>query len=426
VFTWEPRGLKMGQSQFLTEVTVDGNRVNWVGRWVEPPESFVFQRSKETARESVGAALSAVIGLALLLLGIGSYFGAVRSYQVPWRWAFRIAAWLAVPVIALGALMSAHVWAGLPETTAPAAYLVGMLLGMAATLAAVLAGGAALLAVARSVWRTGFPDVPGPAFWWLAFCRPWRCPRQWREAVMAVLVIIAIALPLGAVGMLSDELISATRRGEAGPGAAVHLPAWVVKSAPPLLPDASGAASDALAAFSPTAANLLLALLVSSFLLLGWLAAIGLAKRVFRTKRTGMIALAAVSLLPVFFGAKDWQEAATYVVSAAIALTAFWMAFVLVLRWNPLTVGALGMLTWLCVGALAQVSFPAHRAGAVLLAGIAALIVLWAVVSSVVAWRSKAREPGPDERLALAPAEAGPAETGAAGDQVETPGSDLP
>jgi len=426
VFTWEPRGLRIGQSQFLTEVTVDGDRANWVGRWVEPPESFVFQRSKETARESVGAALSAVIGLALLLVGIGCYFGAVRGYQVPWRWAFRIAAWLTVPLIALGVLMSARAWAGLPETTAPAAYIAGTLLGMAAALAMVLAGGAALLAVARSLWRTGFPDVPGPAFWWLAFCRPWRYRREWREAVMAVLVITAIALPLGAVGVVSDELISATRRGGAGAGAVVQLPAWIVKSALPLLPEVSGATSDALAAFSPTAANLLMAFVISAFLLLGWLAAIGLAKRMFRTKRMAMMALTVVSLLPVFFEAKDWQEAATYVISAVLALTAFWMVFVLVLRWNPLTVGALGILMWLCVGAVALVWFPGHRAGAALLGGIAAVIVLWAVVSTVVAWRSKIPEPGPDESLAPAPAVAGPAEVSAPGDQVEAKGSDLP
>jgi membrane protease YdiL (CAAX protease family) len=426
VFTWEPRGLRIGQSQFLTEVTVDGDRVNWVGRRVEPPESFVFQRSKETARESVGAALSAVIGLALLLVGIGSYFGAVRSYQVPWRWAFRIAAWLSVPLVALGVLMSATAWAGLSATMAPAAYMTGKVLGVAAALATMLAGGAALLAVARSVWRFGLPDVPGPGFWWQAFCWPWRHRRQWREAVMAVLLVIVIALPFMAVGMASDELISATRRGAAASGGAVELPAWIVESAALLAPDGGGGTTDALASFSPTAVNLLLALVVSAFLLLVWLAAVGLAKRMFRTKRVAMMALAVVSLLPVFFEAKDWQEATTYVVSAALALTAFWTAFVLVLRWNPLTVGALGILLWLCVGASDQVWFAAHRAGAVVLGGIAAVIVLWALTSSIVAWRSRRPEPGPDESAEVAPAVAGPIEVGAAGDQVETAGPDLP
>jgi hypothetical protein len=396
-FTWEPKGLKVGKAQFLTELSVDGDRVSWLDRWVDPPESYVFERGRETARKSVGMALSTVLGLGLFFWALGSCFGAIKSYHVDWRWAFRVAAALGAGILVIAALQSPMVWRGLPETVAPATFVAETIIGGILGFSVLLAGSAAVLAVARSVWRTGFPHAPGPAFWWNAIRRPWHQLAVWREAVLGQLVLFGVVVPLIGIREAVTAWLAATRTAGPSGGGEVTIPAWLVHAIPPLRPDGSGGLDDALAGLSPCMYTFVLVLLVAILLPISWLVAAGLAKRMFRTKRVALAILLAASALPALSKSSDWQGVVSYLASAGLVVLGIWAAFAIILRFNPLTVSASMTVVGLAGSAWDLAWFPAHRAGAVVLVTLAAALPLWALVSAVVAWRTSAREVVPAE-----------------------------
>jgi len=380
--TWEPKTLRVGEAQFMTEVSVEGGRVNWVERYITEPDSYSFEQAKEGPLRSLGLALTTLLGAALFLWFASTYLRAVRSYEVDWRSALKAAVWVGALAGLLMLLAIPNVWADVPETVSPAAYLVGLVVGYVVVLALLIALLTAVLGVGRSLWQTWFPDVPGPGFWWRAAWRPLAYARVWREAVLAQIILAGIVLPLMGLGEMLTKLIDFLAPTAEAAGS-VRLPPWVLAAA------ASPAPSGPLGiqCLSPGVTSVAVALTAAGGLLLLWVALVPLAKQMFRGKRAAIAWLVIAATSSSLVAAADWREAVLGVVMVLLSVCGLWAVFVYVLRWNPLAVFAGSITIFLAGSASDLLWFPAHRAGAIALYAVAAIIVLWAIVGAVVAWR---------------------------------------
>ena len=380
--TWEPKTLTVGEAQFMTKVSVEGGRVNWVARYITVPDSYSFEQAKEGPLRSLGLALTALLGAALFLWFASTYLRAVRSYEVDWRSALKAAVWVGALAGLLMFLAVPNVWADLPETVSPAAYLVGLVVRYVVVLAILIALLTAVLGVGRSLWQTWFPDVPGPGFWWRAAWRPLAYARVWREAVLAQIILAGIVLPLMGLGEMLTKLIYFLAPTAEAAGS-VRLPPWVLAAAaPPAPPEPLG-----IQCLSPGVTSVVMALTAAGGLLLLWVALVPLAKQMFRGKRAAIAWLVIVATSSNLVAAADWREAVLGVVMVLLSVCGLWAAFVYVLRWNPLAVFAGSVTIFLAGSASDLLWFPAHRSGAIALYAAAAIIVLWAIIGTVVAWR---------------------------------------
>ncbi len=163
----------------------------------------------------------------------------------------------------------------------------------------------------------------------------------------------------------------------------VRLPPWVLAAAaPPAPPEPLG-----IQCLSPGVTSVVMALTAAGGLLLLWVALVPLAKQMFRGKRAAIAWLVIVATSSNLVAAADWREAVLGVVMVLLSVCGLWAAFVYVLRWNPLAVFAGSVTIFLAGSASDLLWFPAHRSGAIALYAAAAIIVLWAIIGTVVAWR---------------------------------------
>ncbi len=379
VFTWEPTDLTVGEAQFETAVGVDGDRVNFVQRRIEVPESYLFDLQRDTPARAVGAALATVIGLALFFWAAATFFGAVRRYEVNWRWGWRVGAALGGVTVAILMLTHQRVWENLSATASPSAHLLGALVGALAALLVSVGMTAALLPVATSLWKARLSDVPSPRFWFEAIARPWRHKGVWREALLAQVVVWGLMLPLFTAHSIFDSLFSRLARGNGRGGAVVRLPEWLVNSPAPPSPPVPDTLSDLL----PPLSGLVLYVLIILGAFLSWLILLAFGKAMFGRMRTALICFVVVAAGPTVLQAFDWRELLSHVMGVLLVAVGIRAGFPLVLRSNPLVfVG--GLLTIaLAVEAEDWAWYPAHRVWAMCMLGTVVVLVTWAVVSAI-------------------------------------------
>jgi membrane protease YdiL (CAAX protease family) len=378
IFTWEPTDLTVGEAQFETLVGVDGDRVNFVQRRIDVPESYLFDLQRDTPVRALGVAVETVMGMALFFWAAATFFGAVRRYEVDWRWGWRIGAALGGLTLVLLVLTHQRAWHGLSATASPAGHLLGVTVGALAGLLVFVGMTAALLPVITSLWKARLPDVPSPRFWLRAIARPWQHKGVWREALLAQVVVWALVLSLFAAHSIFDSLLSRVARG-GGAGVPVPLPEWVINSPAPPSPPVPENLTDLV----PPLAALVSYALGIVIVLLSWLTLIAFGKAMFRRLRTALICFVVVAIGPVALQAFDWRELLSYLVATLLVAVGIRLSFPLVLRSNPLALAG-GLLTIvLAVEAEGWAWYPAHRVWAVCMMAAAAALVLWALVSTI-------------------------------------------
>ncbi len=379
VFTWEPTDLTVGEAQFETLVGVDGDRVNFVRRRIDVPESYLFDLRRDTPARAVGAALATVMGIALFFWAAATFFGAVRRYEVDWRWGWRVGAALGGLTLVMLVLTHQRAWESLSAAASPSAHLLGAMVGALAALLVFVGMTAALLPVATSLWKARLADVPSPRFWLRAIARPWQHKGVWREALLAQVAVWGIALSPAAAYSIFDSLLSRLARGDGNGGAVVVLPEWVINSPAPPCPPVPETLRDLL----PPLAGVVFCALVILGAFLAWLTLLAFGKAMFRRMRTALICFVIVAVGPGVLQASDWHELLSYLMGALLVAVGIRLSFPLVLRSNPLVLVAGLLVIGLAVEAEDWAWYPAHRVWAVCMMAAAAALVMWAVMSAI-------------------------------------------
>jgi hypothetical protein len=377
-FTWEVTGLTVGEAQFLTDVTVDGDRVNGIDRYVEIPNTVGFDNARETLWQTVAQVLAVLAGLLLCGWGGAVYVQTLRTVRAPWRWGIGIGVLAVLAGLTRAVLELPRTWANLADTDVPSTFAMRGWLDTAMGLWGAGLMLALLLPVAAALWTQVFPTLPGPRAWWRALVQPARHASLWHEALVALLPLLGIVLLAGAVGIGVETLLQG-----ASDGAGVQVPAWLVQALP------------ALPGYNPTSVELmgftdmdvwlpglyllLTAVLAGAGALLAWLVFLPFARRIF--PRVGW-ALAAAGVLIALLAATQIRDTTDLLHAAPalpLGLCGLWAAYRLALRANPLVIVLAVATPILVSGAWTLLWFPAHRAGGIILLALVAAVYLWAL-----------------------------------------------
>ncbi len=379
-FHYAPKGLRVGEAQFTTTMTVDDGRAQWVEQSVTPPDSFQFDRAKERPWRTVLVAVGGLGWMAVMIWGVVTYFRAVRRYRTEWSWAGKAVVWLMALAGVVAVLEYRASLTDLPSTTAPMAFLATEAMGVVVVL---LLAGAALFAVlppSVSLWRAHLAGMPGPRHWWEAAHRPRQHWAEWREALLAQVIVAGVGLLLAAVTEGLEMGLSLVHRPGIGD---VTVPDWMVKLS-------AAAANDpppGLSGYLPEGVAALAGVALALATVLVWAAMVAFSKATFGGKRRALICLAALTLIPTLAEARGWRAMVTDGTGAILAVGAVWALYALALRYNPLTLAATALLLVGFGEGAGFLAFPAHRVGAIGLLVASGSLVIAAFWGGAVAWR---------------------------------------
>ena len=404
-FRYAPKGLHVREAQFITTVTVDDGRAQWVEQSVTPPDSFEFDRAKERPWRTVLAAAGGLGWTAIVIWGVVIYFRAVRRYRMEWRWAARAVTGLAALAGVVAALQYRTSLTDLSSTTAPMAFLATEAIGVVVLL--LLAGAALFAALPPSValWRAHLGAIPGPQHWWEAVCAPRKHWAEWREAILAQVIVAGVVLVVAAVTEGLEMGLPPVRWLGSGD---VTVPDWMVKLSatavndPPL----------GLSGYLPGVAAALTGVAVAAALVLAWTAMVAFGKATFGSKRRALICLGALTLIPTLAEARGWRAMVTDGTGAMLAVGAVWALYALTLRYNPLTLAATALLLVGFGEGAGFLAFPAHRVSAIALLVASGSLVIAALWGAIVAWRRPRRATAADTETAEITAAGTSGETG--------------
>lgn len=194
--SYEVPSLRMGDARFLVNVSTVGNFVSFPQlRW-DIPESWTFERNKQTFKDLVSWGLMGLLGVVTFALGIYWIVGLFRSQAIHWRPA--LIAGLATSLIVLiteansfPSQLSAY------ETDVP--YASFLTKTMVSTLISAImygAGYALVFAIGHAAFRLLFPGVSLLSVYHSVF-RPYREHARetrilWFDGAMAAYVGLAV------------------------------------------------------------------------------------------------------------------------------------------------------------------------------------------------------------------------------------------
>jgi hypothetical protein len=387
VFRWQLAGLQVGEAKILTNVAVDGDRVNWIITEVQVPDSYTFDKQKknESTRSTICMAVTLLLLVLLGIWGGGVAIATLRRYRMLWRWGYWAGACGALIVLAIRFAGLPRAWTDLSSLVSPSAFLLRYWLGGVG--GAITFGMLLLIAVPITIalWSSGFPSLPGPRTWLSALARPLRHLAAWRTALLAQFLLVSILAPVLGLEWLLDTKVLPDAGASAGfHAASVQIPRWLQLS--PALLHASPPVSSILSFAQidgrhPIIEVLLIALAAGGLILLAWLVLVGMAARMFR-KTWYALLCACVLCIPAMIATSDsWMEAGKDIAGLLVALVGVWVLYRLVLRAQPLALPVAVTTALLAAGISVLLWFPAYRTGAVLLGVLVIAAYVWAIIS---------------------------------------------
>jgi hypothetical protein len=362
-FTWELIGVRVGQARFRLRVVVDGGLVEAVTPHIQVPGAYVFARERDTAADVLLEVLGALLVAAALGWGAILYLRALRHAILPWAVAGPIAGLVVSGALLKLGLESATLWAELPSTISPAAYLWEELNRRLIGLLLLGAGLWALVPVLVALWRQLWPEQPSPLAWWTALWQPWTAPAVWRAAVRAQGAVVGVLLGLGSLWELAAM---------AGRGMPCDLPLWLVgTAAPPAPPILVGIDS-----WWPPVTVLVIALLAGALAFWGGIGLVIWARTLISDMPWLLRLLAGGTVLALAVLPPAGVAPVLAVPLTLMSLAGGWWALQVV-RHTPLSLALATISISLLGGASLLVAVPALRLGGLLCLGALLLLNLW-------------------------------------------------
>lgn len=170
---YEVPSLRLGDARFLVNVTTVGDLVSFPQlRW-DIPESWTFERTKQTFKDYVSLGLMGILGVTAFALGIYWVIGLFRSQAIHWRPAL-IAGLSTAVVVLLSEANNFPSQLGGYDTDVPfGSFLTSALVRMLISAIMYGAGYALLFAIGHAAFRLLFPGVTLLSLYHSVF-RPYR------------------------------------------------------------------------------------------------------------------------------------------------------------------------------------------------------------------------------------------------------------
>ncbi len=387
-FRWQVEGLQVGKAQFWVVASVNGDVATDIYREVDVPSSEIFQREVSTVRRVAGGLAIAVVALILFVWNWRVTIQVMRRYRTPWRSLLHPATAVAVLFLFLVFLRYPEQVASAPESLPPETFAMLVMVNL------LIVGGLLFIVVMAlapfvPAWRALYPTLPDLTDWWRALSHPRRYRRAWRDAIMIQPAIWSPVLVLFSV-IDSVELLA-----QPGSGRAV-IPQWILQTRVDSVYAPLG-----IATFSPFLFALVVGMLAGLALLVAWFGTLPSLKLMFGNTRRCVLWYLLLTLPGALLFA-EWWESLQYVLGAGLFLAGVWLLHRWVLRYNPLALFVFGVHTVFVFDGIAQLHYPTHRAGGVLLVAVVIASFLWAFVDWLVEYRKNRHAPAslPEESFA--------------------------